>query len=465
MIILDKFKETINRWNMLKKGDRVIVACSGGPDSVALLFLLNLIKEKFGLKLFVAHINHKLRGKESEEDEKFVKSLAQKLNLRFYSKSFDIKKIAKKEKLSIEECAREVRYDYLNRLTGRIKATKIALGHNADDQAETVLMRLIRGAGSLGLSGIPPVSGKIIRPLLDLKREDIEKFLRENRLQFRIDSSNLRKDYLRNRIRLELLPHLKKNYNPNIVEVLNRTASILSAQVNYLSKEISKIFDQVSYEGKGKISLDLDKLFNYDISLRREMLRFAIEKIGGGGFRANFEEIERILDLARQRKSGKRVFLTENLLAEVSSKYLNLCQLEKTRRPLPVVFPGITKSNNFGITIESQLVAMENLPEKPYSKDQMMAFLDWDKLKPPSILRNPEPGDRFKPLGMKGTKSLKEFLTDLKVPRYEKEKVLVLTSSGRIFWVIGYRIGDEFKVTERTNMILKLKAKRITVEE
>lgn len=465
MRILDKFKESINRWDMLKKRDRVIVACSGGPDSVALLFLLNQIKEKYNLKLFVAHINHKLRGKESDKDERFVRDLAKRLNYSFYTKSFDVKMLAKKDKLSIEECARRLRYDYLNKLSTRLKATKIALGHNADDQAETILMRLIRGAGSLGLSGIPPVSGKLIRPLLEVKRKEIEKFLRENKLLFRLDSSNLRKDYLRNRIRLELLPYLKKNYNPRIVDTLNRTASILSAQGNYLSKEISKIFEQISKKGKRKISLDLYKLFNYDISLRREILRFAIEKTGGGAFRADFEKIERILDLARQRKSGKRVFLTENLLAEVSSKHLNLYQLEKTTRPLQVVFPGITEYNSFGVTIESQLVARKNLPEKPYSKDQMMAFLDWDKLKPPFVLRNPETGDRFKPLGMKGTKSLKEFLTDLKVPRYEKEKVLVLTSSGRIFWVIGYRIGDEFKVTQRTNMILKLKAKRITVEE
>ena len=465
MRVLDRFTETVNRWNMLKKGDRVIVACSGGPDSVALLYLLNQIKEKYNLKIYVAHINHKLRGKESDGDEKFVRNLAKRLNLGFYTKSFYVKKIAKREKLSIEECARKVRHTYLDKLAGRIKANKIALGHNADDQAETVLMRLIRGAGSLGLSGIPPVSGKIIRPLLDIKREDIEKFLKENKLLFRIDSSNLRKDYLRNRIRLELLPHLRKRYNPNIVEVLNRTALILSAQENYLRKVISKIFDKLSIKGKGKISLDLDWLFNYDLSLRREMIRLAIEKTGGVSFRAGFEEIEKILSLARQRKSGKRVFLNRSMLAEVSSDFLNFYQIEKGEKALPIILPGTAKSDSFGISLDSRLIPRENLPEKLRSDDQMTAYLDWDKLKPPFILRNPGVGDKFRPLGMKGTKTLKGFLTDLKIPRYEKDKVRVLTSSDEVFWVIGYRIGDEFKVTSATKKVLKIIAKEINPEK
>jgi tRNA(Ile)-lysidine synthase len=253
MRILRKFEETLSKWDMLKKGERVIVACSGGPDSVALLYLLNQIRKKYGLQLSVAHINHKLRGKESDEDERFVKRLAKKTGLNYYSKSFDVKKMAREEKLSIEECARKVRGAFLNRLANRIKADKIALGHNADDQAETVLMRLIRGAGGLGLSGISPVSGKIIRPFLETTREIIEQFLRENNYHFRIDSSNLRKDYLRNRVRLELLPHLKENYNPQIVKVLNRTALILSAQENYLTRETSKVFHRIVIRGDKKI--------------------------------------------------------------------------------------------------------------------------------------------------------------------------------------------------------------------
>ncbi|HEX9913113.1 MAG TPA: tRNA lysidine(34) synthetase TilS [candidate division Zixibacteria bacterium] len=460
MEILRKFEETINRWNMLKKGDRVIVACSGGPDSVALLNLLNQIKGEYGLKLFIAHINHKLRGKESDEDERFVKRLALNLRLKFYSKSFDIKRIAKKEKLSIEECARKIRYDYLIKLANRIKATKIALGHNADDQAETVLMRLIRGAGGLGLSGIPAISGKIIRPLLEVKREKIEQFLEQNKASFRMDSSNLRKDYFRNKVRLELIPLLRKSYNPKIVDALNRTASILSAQEKFLKEETFKVFNKIVEREDKKISLDLNKLFNYDIYFRRELVRLAIDQMGGGVFKTNFEIVERILDLAQKKKTGRRIFLNRSLLAEISLNYLNIYQVEKKKKGLPVVFPGIKKSKMFGISLDSEIIKKKDLKEKPFNDNQMTAFLDWGKLKPLFILRNPEPGDKFKPLGMKGTKSLIDFLTDLKVPRYEKEKALILTSKGKIVWVLGYRIADEFKITKDTKKILKIKAQK-----
>jgi tRNA(Ile)-lysidine synthase len=461
MNILDKLKETISRRDMLKRSDRVIVACSGGPDSVALLHLLYQIKEKYNLKLSVAHINHKLRGKESDGDEKFVKRLAKKLRLKFYSKSFDVKKIAKNKKLSIEEVAREIRYRYLDRLAQRLKASKIALGHNADDQAETVLMRLIRGAGGLGLSGMPAAKGKIIRPLLGVKREEIEQFLREKELGFRIDSTNLRRDYLRNRIRLELLPYLTRDYNPKIVEVLNRTASILSAQEDYLKKETLKEFGKVAKIKKEKISLDLDKLFSYDIFLQREILRLAIDRLKGGAFKAGFAPVERVLGLARKGKAGRRVYLNRDVLAEISAGQLNFYKVKKSEKDQPVFFPGVTESERFGIRLDSEIIKMKNLKEKPYSKDEMTAFLDRDKLKPPFILRNPRTGDWFSPLGMKGTKSLKDFLTDLKVPRYEKEMVLVLTSNDRIVWVLGYRIADQFKVQKNTQNVLKIKAMSI----
>jgi tRNA(Ile)-lysidine synthase len=203
----------------------------------------------------------------------------------------------------------------------------------------------------------------------------------------------------------------------------------------------------------------LDKLFSYDVSFRRELIRLAIDQMGGGVFKANFEIVERILDLAQKKKTGRRIFLSKSLLAEISSSYLNIYKIEKKRRGLPVIFPGIKKSKKFGISLDSEIIKIKDLKEKPYADDQMTAFLDWGKLKPLFILRNPESGDTFKPLGMKGTKNLIDFLTDLKVPRYEKEKALILISKGKIVWVLGYRISDDFKVTKGTKKVLKIKAK------
>jgi len=258
---------------------------------------------------------------------------------------------------------------------------------------------------------------------------------------------------------LELLPHLKRNYNPKIVDILNRTASILSVQEDYLMKKTLKEFGKVAKSQKEKISLDLDKLFSYDIFLQRELLRLVYERLGGGGFKASFNLVERVLSLAQQSKAGRRVFLNKDVLAEVSAGHLNFYKVKKAEKDQTIVFPGITESRRFGIRLDSEIIKKKNLKEKPYSKDEMTAFLDWDKLKPPFILRNSKPGDRFRPLGMEGTKSLKDFLTDLKVPRYEKERVRVLTSRGKIVWVLGYRIGDEFKVRKTTEDILKIEAK------
>ncbi|HVP37306.1 MAG TPA: tRNA lysidine(34) synthetase TilS [Terriglobales bacterium] len=443
---------------MLKKKDKVIVACSGGPDSVALLHLLNQIKGKYKLKLIVAHINHRLRGRESDRDERFVRKLSQNLNLDFHTRSFNVARMAREKKLSTEEAAREIRYQYLDKLAQRLEANKIALGHNADDQAETVLMRLIRGSGALGLTGMPPVRGKIIRPLLQINREEIEKFLKDKGFDFRMDSTNLRKEYLRNRIRLELLPYLKRNYNPKIVDILNRAALILSAQGDYLKKETLKKFLSIAKAQKDKISLDLTKLFSYDIFLQREILRLAINRLEGGVFKAGFAQVERILSLAQQKKAGRRVFLNKDILAEVSVGCLNFYKVKKSEKAQSLSFPGIVKSKRFGIKLDSEIIKRKILKGKLYSKDEMTAFLNWDKLKPPFILRNPRTGDRFSPLGMKGTKSLKDFLTDLKVPRYEKERVLVLTSQDVIVWVLGYRIADQFKVQHDTKEVLKIKA-------
>jgi tRNA(Ile)-lysidine synthase len=257
---------------------------------------------------------------------------------------------------------------------------------------------------------------------------------------------------------LELLPYLKRNYNPKIVDILNRTALILSAQEDYLKKEILKKFENVTKAQKGKISLDLDKLFSYDIFLQREILRLAIDRLEGGVFKTGFSQVEQVLGLAQQRKAGRRVFLNKDILAEISARYLNFYKVKKSEKDQSLTFPGIVESRRFEVKLDSEVIKRKNLKEKPYSKDEMTAFLDWDKLKPPFVLRNPRIGDKFSPLGMKGTKSLKDFLTDLKVPRYEKDRVLVLTSKSGIVWVLGYRIADQCKVQNDTKEVLKIKA-------
>ena len=470
---LKKFKQTIARYDLLEipptaglgKGDKVLVAVSGGQDSVALLYALLGIKDEFDLDLCVAHLNHKLRGKESDADQKFVKNLASELNLKFFTKSVDVKKEAKKKKLSLEEAARLVRYRYLEDLAERIKADRIAMGHQADDQAETFLMRLLRGAGGAGLSGISPKRGKIVRPLIDIKKEEIERFLKQKGQSYRTDSSNLLPNYFRNRVRLSLLPEIKRKFNPKIVDVLNRASNIISLQQQYVEKKSEEILRIVcKSKKKDKIVLDLKRFIGYNICLKREMIRLCVKELVGDRFASlaasstelSFDTIERTLGLIQKQKSGRKVKLIGNTWAEVSGENLAIYIEKRKQHNYAISLPGTKDLRGLGIRIKSKIVSRPSLPQKIKSKGEQVAFLDWEKLKEPFRLRNRRPKDKFKPLGMQGTKSVADFLIDMKVPRYERDEVMLLAAGGKIAWILGYRISDEFKVTDKTKKVLRI---------
>jgi tRNA(Ile)-lysidine synthase len=461
---IDRLSETIRRFDLLKKEDRVLVAISGGPDSVALLYGLLALQPEFDLKLYVAHLNHKLRGAESDEDEKFVKELARHLKLKFFSKRIDVKKEAKKRKLSIEETAREIRYDYLEKLADQIKADKIATGHQADDQAETFLMRLLRGAGGTGLSGIPVKRGKIIRPLIQIKREEIEEFLKAYKITHRLDSSNELPDYFRNKIRLSLLPEIKRKFNPKIVNVLNRTAEILSCQQEYIEKTCEQIIQDAGISRKNKIILDLKGFASYDICLQREMIRLCVKWLKGDLNQITYESVERVLDLLQKKKSGRKVRLAYKIWMEVSEKKL-VCYKEKETKEFdyPLTLPGEAKHRDWGIKIKAEIVKGKLTSQTINTQDRNIAYLDWGKLQKPFRIRTRWKADRFRPLGMKGTKSLADFFIDAKVPHHLRDEVSILTSKGKIVWVVGYRISDEFKVTDETKKVLKVEAKVLDV--
>jgi tRNA(Ile)-lysidine synthase len=452
---IDKLRDTINHFELLEKGDQVLVAVSGGPDSVALLFGLFALKSEWDLKLYVAHLNHELRGKESDKDEKFVRNLASRLKLEFFSKKVDVRKEAKRQKLSIEECAREVRYRFLEETAQKIKADRIATGHQADDQAETFLMRMLRGAGGAGLSGIPPKRGKIIRPLIRITRKEIESFLKANKIAARVDSSNFLPDYYRNKIRLKLLPNIKREFNPNIVEVLNRTADIISSQQGYIENTCERILSGIADVRQDKIVIDLKKFTGYDICLQREIIRFNIKKLKGDLNRLSFASVDRSLELIRQKKSGKKIKLVGKIWLEVCEKEIVFfVEKKKKESDYLLTIPGEVILKNGKVRIKSEIIKSRSRSFIP--PNQNIAYLDMDKMKKPFRLRNRRIGDKFKPLGMKGTKTLADFFIDAKVPHPLRDEVPILTSKGRIVWVVGYRMSEEFKVTEKTRKVLKV---------
>jgi tRNA(Ile)-lysidine synthase len=455
---IDKVKGTARRFGLLTKGDVVLVALSGGPDSVALLHALVAIKSEFGLKLCAAHLNHKLRGEESDQDEEFAKDLASGLKARFFSKRIDVRKEARKRKQSLEEAARELRYRYLERLADQVKADRIALGHQADDQAETFLMRLIRGAGSAGLSGIPPRRGKIIRPLIQIRRAEIEEFLKANQFPCRLDSSNYLPDQLRNKIRLSLLPRIEEEFNPRIVETLNRTADIISLQQQYIRNTSERLLKSLCTIGKGSVTLDLRALGDLDRCLQREMVRLCVKKLKGDLKQLAFDPVDRALDLVHQEKSGRRVRLVDTIWAEVSGRRFAVYRIERRRYGHPLELPGEVSLRDWDLKIRGEILETGPPPDNLASRNPNVALLDWGKLKGPFCLRSRRRGDRFRPLGMKGTKSVADFLIDAKVPRYLRNEVPVLTSGEEIIWVVGHRISERHKVTSKTKKIIRLRA-------
>jgi tRNA(Ile)-lysidine synthase len=302
---LDKVKSTIKKHNMLEKNDSVLVGLSGGPDSVTLLHVLYSLKKEYSLNILLAHLDHKFRGEESLADRKFCEDLAERYDLEIIWEEIDVASISEKKGISLEEAARFERYDFFKRVAEKRNIDKIAVGHTRDDQAETVLMRIIRGAGMKGLGGISPVKYiqgfKIIRPLIEASRKEVEDFILQERLEFRKDSSNAKTIFTRNKIRLELIPFLEKDFNSNIKEVLANMAENLQVENEFLSKYAKRKFKSVSKIKQKDILIDIKKFKKFQEAIRKRILRAALEELKGDLRKLTYQHWKEIEELIYQR--------------------------------------------------------------------------------------------------------------------------------------------------------------------
>ncbi len=301
----DKIKSTIKKYNMLRKNDGVLVGVSGGPDSITLLNVLNGLKKEYALNIVIAHLDHKFRGEESRADRKFCEDLAKKYNIEIVCEEIDVPRIAKEKSISPEEAARFERYAFFKRVALEKGIDNVAVGHTRDDQAETVLMRVMRGAGTLGLGGMKPVKDmpgfKIIRPLIEVSRREIEDFIKDNKLEYRKDSSNDKAIFTRNKIRLELMPFLESNFNSNIKEVLANMAENLQAENEFLSRYANRKFRSSSKIGQDRISIDLGKFKKQPSAIRKRILRLAIEELKGDLRRLTYQHWKEMEELIEAR--------------------------------------------------------------------------------------------------------------------------------------------------------------------
>ncbi|MCD5414799.1 MAG: tRNA lysidine(34) synthetase TilS [Clostridiales bacterium] len=456
MLSIEKVTDAIEEHNLLNKGDKVVVAVSGGPDSVCLLHLLCALKDRYEMKLYVAHLNHNFRGIEAQKDAQYVANLCEELNVICFVKSVNVTSYAKQNHMSDEEAGRIKRYEFFNEVKEKVGANKIAVGHNLNDQAETLLMRLLRGAGLQGLSSIWHKRGDVIRPLLDVEREDIEEYCSVNNLTPRIDATNLKPVYHRNKIRLELMPYLKENYNPNLTESLARTAKIFKEDSDYLDLQANENFELIStIDNDDKVTIPIAFLDTLHGAMKTRVFRLAAERLVGRREVFTYMQIQNILALVDNNSTGKKLQLSMAITATISYDKLifttttNDADAEYLYR---LEIGGFVKVDVLNTTFKAKLVNENAIKDVGASKSKK--FFDFDRIINGLCIRNRKQGDIFKPLGMKGTKKLKNFFIDKKIDREERDKIALVCDGERIMWVVGHRISDYYKITKNTTRFL-----------
>lgn len=454
MTILDKIKKTIKQYKLLEKKERVLIAYSGGLDSTGLLTLLLELRQEWSLEIFLGHFNHKLRLN-AEDDELFVRDVSQKYSLPLFLDSENVRLYAKKRRVSIEEAGRRLRYAFLKKAAAKIGQAKIATGHTMTDQAETLLMRLMRGSGPRGLASIYPlVEGKIIRPLLQLEREDMAAYLKRKGIPYRVDESNFDRRFFRNRIRMDLIPYIRKNYEPRIIPQLAKAASIFQEEEALLQKLGKEKARKAILENNNQVSLDLNFLFSLPLALKRRVVREFIHKLKGDLREVSFEDIESLLRLGK----GKEYHLRKNLILrrEEDLFFLKGKTLPKIRYEYRWDGKSSLEIKEINLKLEGKKLEKENISHFDFN-DQDQAYIDIAKIRFPLLVRNRRAGDRYQPLGAPGQKKLKEIMRAKGIPLSERDKRPVFISGEEIIWVLGLPVSERHKISQQTGNIFALK--------
>ncbi len=450
----------ISQHTMIEDGETVLVAVSGGADSLALLYGLHALHTHLNCHLHVVHLDHGLR-RDSAADAEFVSEHAERLGLPFTGHAVELPHLIKQWKLSVEAAGRRSRYEFYESVCAQVGATKVALGHQRDDIAETVLMNLFRGTGTNGLKGIAPIrDGKFIRPLAVFTRQEIESFLKSINLVPRQDSTNTDKRYLRNRIRHELMPLLEQDYNSNIRTGLSRTAAVLSAESEYLDAIAREAFEACRLPSSQStcVVLDREKFLRYHIALQRRILRYSITEIFGQIDDFYFEHYQVILGLINRDKPNVVLALPNGIQFRRAYEQLifehTLVETEDFAYPLNVPGKTFIPALNTEITAYLYDTPPGDFPSLPDGAFE--AMFDYNEIQLPLIVRNRREGDRFQPHGMQGTKKIKDFLMDTKVARCERNRIPMLVCGDEILWVIGFTTNERFKIRPQTRRCLHL---------
>ncbi|HGM3508627.1 tRNA lysidine(34) synthetase TilS [Clostridioides sp. ZZV15-6383] len=457
-MIFDKVLGTINKHNLIQKGDKIVLGLSGGPDSVCLLHVLNRLKKDFNIEIYAAHLNHQIRGIEAQKDALYVSKLCEDMGIVFFVKSINVPKYCENEGLSLEEGARKLRYEMFYEIKDKIKANKIAIGHNLNDQAETVMMRIMRGTGLTGLKGIDYIRDNcIIRPILDVERSEIEEYCEAYNLNPRIDKTNLENIYTRNKIRLDLLPYMKDNFNSNVIESIVRMSNSLKSDNDYIEKEAEAKFREVSnVKEKGFVEINLDNFICLHDAIKVRVLRNSIKHILGDTNFVDQRHIEDIMSLESDSKVNKMLTLPRNIFVYRKKDSIILTNEEIVNEEIEFYYNvpsnGFIKIKELKQIIETQVISIDRY--KSMKLDNSSKGFDFNKVKGGIVIRSRRQGDKIK-LAM-GSKKVKDLFIDLKIPREERCKIPIITDSEGIICVGDYKISENYKIDESTKEVLKI---------
>ncbi len=489
--------DSVRGHRLVSPGDRVVVGVSGGADSVCLLHVLSRWQGELDISLHVAHLDHKLRGSESEADARCVSRLAESLGVPATVDRQDAAAHRDEKGCSVEEAARELRYGFFARVARDTGATRIAVGHTRDDQVETILMHILRGTGVDGLCGLAwscpiveilqPVSLgevpddlRVIRPLLDVSRSEAVHYCQEQHLDPRFDSSNLSLSFLRNRLRLHLLPVLRQ-YNTDVDHALLRLADLAREDSSFMRERVSALWDDVARKEGSAVHLDKKQVAELPVALQRRLLRAAVAAIEGHITDIEAGHIEAARSLLT-RPVGRQVSLPRGLVCtagygELVVARASTVSVDGAREDVPdesypfpalegefvLEVPGETLLPGWRVTasISRERADYERSDVwtgvvEAGSLERLIGEFDLDRVRGPILVRRRRPGDRFRPLGMNATKKVQDFMVDAKIPRAWRDRVPVVCSPEHIMWLVGWRIDDTVRVTDRTVDVLRL---------
>ncbi|NNL75186.1 MAG: tRNA lysidine(34) synthetase TilS, partial [Desulfobacterales bacterium] len=435
-----------------------------------LAHVLSALALEYSLRLAIAHLNHCLRGRNSERDAEFAAAFARQIDLPFYTQKGDVHASRRSRKLSLEEAARKIRYEFYDAVAARYGFNKIALGHHSDDNAELVLMNLLRGSGPLGLSGIAPVrDGKIVRPLIYLKQSEIFDYLAANNLRYVTDASNTNTKFQRNKIRHQLIPELQNTYNPRIIESLNRLGSIMRAEDQWFEDVLKPSFERcVLVKTSDKISLSISYFGQQSQAANRRIIRKAILSVKKDLRRITLFHVDAVLELIKNGPITGSLSLPDGIRVQRNAAELIIVGYRNARGVKKLV-SSQSLADDFQYTISapgtlnikkvklSMLFVEIGIDDLPALKDTggHLAFFDMDCVLFPLIVRNVRPGDRFSPLGVDGTQKVKKFFSDHKFTPAQRKQCPLVLSRDKIIWIAGHRIDNSVKVGPHTRRVLK----------